>query len=272
VIYISYAQLAEDVHQWSRKLPRNLDVVIGVARSGILPATILALHRNIRLTTVDNLKDGRLFRGGHRDQHKKVLRGLVVDDSILTGKSLEAARQKLSHVKGMHLEYGGVYMKPGLKYLHHKVVPIPRIFEWNWLHHYWLSKACMDIDGVLCRDPTREENDDGVRYRQFLAAAEPLHLPTVEVHTLVTSRLEKYREETVRWLHRHGVRYTKLLMHPAKTKKERQLKGDHAARKAKVYSNPEYQLFVESDDRQAGIINARTKKPVLCTDTGAFFA
>lgn len=210
--------------------------------------------------------------GGSRDTHKKLFKGLVIDDSILTGKSIDEAHRKLYHVKNVVLTYAGVYMLPGLNYPHYKKVATPRIFEWNWLHHYWLRCACMDIDGVLCRDPTREENDDGVRYRRFLNTADPLHLPTVEVHTLITSRLEKYRPQTVRWLHQHGVKYKQLLMHPAKSAVLRRKVADHAARKARVYTNPDYKLFIESSERQAEIISARTRKPVLCTDTGEFFA
>ena len=48
----------------------------------------------------------------------------------------------------------------------------------------------MDIDGVLCADPTPEENDDGEKYRHFLLNAPPLFIPKVTIGTLVTSRLE----------------------------------------------------------------------------------
>ena len=53
------------------------------------------------------------------------------------------------------------------------------------MHHLWLASACVDIDGVLCIDPTAEENDDGPRYREFLSCAKPLYLPTVPVGALL---------------------------------------------------------------------------------------
>ncbi len=31
-----------------------------------------------------------------------------------------------------------------------------------------LENFCVDIDGILCRDPTREENDDGPKYRELI--------------------------------------------------------------------------------------------------------
>ena len=53
MIFVSYAQLVKDVLAWSEKLHRNLDLIVGIPRSGMLPASILALHRNIALSDVD---------------------------------------------------------------------------------------------------------------------------------------------------------------------------------------------------------------------------
>jgi len=275
LIYISYAELAKDVTAWSYQLPRDIDAFIGIARSGIIPASMLALHRNVKLGTVEDFCDGRIFRGGYRDQHRIIKKVMVVDDSSLSGKSLDQARDTLINIKQIQTIYGAVYVQPGIEVpgrYYYRTLTIPRLFEWNWLHHFWLGQACMDIDGVLCRDPTKEENDDNLRYRKFLHTVEPFNLPTVEVHTLITGRLEKYRQDTVRWLKRWNIKYKNLIMHPAPSAKERRIVGDHAKRKAQVYSHPGYKLFVESSQRQAEIIHAKTKKPVLCTDTGQFFA
>ncbi len=39
-----------------------------------------------------------------------------------------------------------------------EVIDRPRIFEWNVLHHPGILKdACLDIDGVLCHDPSHEQ-------------------------------------------------------------------------------------------------------------------
>lgn len=45
------------------------------------------------------------------------------------------------------------------------------------MNHGILKKACLDIDGVLCVDPTPEENDDGPRYREFLLTPNPYSFP-----------------------------------------------------------------------------------------------
>jgi orotate phosphoribosyltransferase len=261
--FVTYAQLAEDVTKWSSRLARDFDAVLGVPRSGIIPASIFGLHRNIK---VGDLKG--TFKGGFRDGKRIVKKVLVLDDSSLTGKSILRARTQ-SRTLPFDCTFGAVYAtRRALPHLdcYFKILPTPRIFEWNIYHHSILRHACVDIDGVLCVDPTTAENDDGKRYIQFLKTARPLHLPTVEVAALVTNRLEKYRPQTEEWLAQHNVKYKKLVMHPAKSKAER-IKMGHVTTKAREYANINYSLFIESSKRQSSGIHRATQKPVLCVET-----
>lgn len=263
--FITYNELSRDILSW--EIPRDYDIVVGVPRSGMIPAAMLALHWNVRLATVDSLASGSVLEGGLRDQHTKRERILLVDDSLLSGKSMIAACKKLASYT---LDTAAVYTVPEkVKFttFTRRVLPLPRIFQWNWAHHYWLQHACVDIDGVLCEDPTPSEDDDGEKYVEFILNATPKYLPTVEIGALVTNRLEAYRRPTERWLARHGVSYKQLIMHPAKTKKERMAMGDHSLHKSRAYSDRTFRLFVESSKRQAFEINQISGKPVLCTDT-----
>jgi orotate phosphoribosyltransferase len=186
---------------------------------------------------------------------------------------MNAARVELDGL-AMDIEYGVVYVKPGNEHMvdyTYQPLGLPRLFEWNVFHSYWAKQACFDIDGVLCRDPTNEENDDGSRYELFLKTATPRYLPSVKIPAIVTSRLERYRPQTELWLRQHRVDYDKLIMHPARNKKERIRAGNHALRKAEVYKNGQYKLFIESSQRQARSISKLTKKPVLCTDTNELY-
>jgi len=274
MIFVSYAQLVKDVIAWSEILPRNFDLIVGVARSGIIPASILALTRNIPLADVDTFAQDKVFEGGFRDQRRNIKNVLVVDDSLLSGRSLIAAKKKLKHLTKYKIHYGAVYMKPGagLGWHFYRMMPLPRVFQWNMFHSFWTQHSCMDIDGVLCRDPIREENDDGLRYRSFLSTVNPRYLPSVQVHTFVTSRLEKYRLVTAAWLHKHNILYQNLVMHSASSKKERMKAGDHAKRKAKAYIDSKQRLFFESSERQAREIFRITHLPVICTDTMVLYA
>ena len=76
--------------------------------------------------------------------------------------------------------------------IYFKICEQPRMFEWNYMHHWALEYVCMDIDGVLCEDPSVYQNDDGKNYYDFLINAIPKIIPTQKVGKLVSCRLEKY--------------------------------------------------------------------------------
>jgi orotate phosphoribosyltransferase len=271
----SVGDLANDVVRWCDSLPADIDVVVGVPRSGLLAANLLALHLNVPLADIDGLAAGRLLGGGARLTGKDdVLASartiLVVDDSVATGGAMDEARRKLAGSPyAAQLKWGAVYVTPGHKNsvdFYYQSLPTPRVFEWNVLHHGQLSTVCMDIDGVLCRDPLEHENDDADGYRRFLSTVRPRLVPGTEVGWLVTSRLERYRPETEAWLEASGIRYGELLMHPAADIGERQRAGDHAVHKAAAYRRTKAWLFIESDRAQAAEIARLSKRPVYCTD------
>jgi uncharacterized HAD superfamily protein len=135
------------------------------------------------------------------------------------------------------------------------------------MHHKFLAQCCVDIDGVLCLDPTEAENDDGPAYEKFLSEALPLFGPTRKIGWLVTSRLEKYRALTEAWLAKHGIQYDKLIMLDLPSKAERQRLGVHGSFKADFYRKSDAILFIESEHQQALKIAELSGKPVLCVET-----
>jgi len=260
-------------------LPRDIDLIVGIPRSGLLPATILALHLNLPLTDVDGLLNGRVFECGlHRSPARaqegsdSPRRVLVIDDSIVTGRQMEETRRRIeaTGIAG-EIMYAAVYSTARVKDkvdIYFEICPVPRVFEWNLFHHsYILGNACVDIDGVLCRDPSPEENDDGHQYRRFLEDAHPLILPSVPVGFVVTCRLEKYRSLTEAWLRRHGIRYGRLIMMDYPNQAARQAAGNHAAFKAACYRSTNAGLFIESSRVQAIEIAQRSGRPVICVET-----
>ncbi len=271
----SVAQLNDAVVAWSRDLPRDIDLIVGIPRSGMLAATLLALHMDLRPADLDGLLRQDVFLGGKRTRMRHGAtweHALVVDDSVLTGGSIREARHKVeaAGISG-RISFGAVYTgrrtRPGELDLAHEIVPAPRVFEWNVLSHDLLPRFCMDIDGVLCRDPLEDENDDGPRYEEFLDTVAARSVPGEQVGWLVTSRLERHRDRTEAWLAAQGVRYGELLMHPADTGAERRAAGDHAARKAEAYVRTGALLFIESEAQQAQQIARLSGKSVYCTDT-----
>ena len=126
--------------------------------------------------------------------------------------------------------YAAIYVTEQAKQLvdfYFDECPLPRVFEWNIMDHIVLSNACVDMDGVLCRNPTPEENDDGEKYVKFIQTAKPLFIPQHKIKAIVTCRLEKYRELTEQWLKAHGVKYDKLYMMSYKTAAERRMANNY---------------------------------------------
>lgn len=270
--YRSVSELNRDTRQLARELPDRIDLVVGIPRSGLLAANLLCLSLDVPMTDVEGLCEGRILQTGHRydgavsfDDVETVL---VVDDSVDTGRQMRETKGRLAEMEfPFDLEYGAIYISSqGHREVDHwvDVISKPRVFEWNMMHHPMLKQFCVDIDGVLCRDPTREENDDGPRYREFLTTVEPRVVPTEKIGWLVTCRLEQYRDETEAWLDRHGIEYENLVMMDLPSKEARKRRGNHAEYKAEVYRRTDADLFIESSRQQATKICDLTRKPVHC--------
>jgi uncharacterized HAD superfamily protein len=271
--YRSINDLNSTILKQLHLIPRDIDLVVGIPRSGMLPANLLALYLNLPYTDIHSFMNGYIYKSGARKQffnasdYKKIL---VVDDSIASGSAINECKKDLAHLESeFDIKYCVIYYTPEKQHLANfalEEVATPRYFQWNIFNHSTLEKACFDIDGVLCVDPSDDQNDDGYLYKSFLLNASPLYIPGSKIGTIVTSRLEKYRSETETWLNKNGVHYDKLVMLDLPDMKARQKANDHAGHKAKEYHSSNYNLFVESDLGQAIEINRVTKKPVFCTE------
>lgn len=270
--YRSISDINNTILEQLHLIPRDIDLVVGIPRSGMLPANLMALYLNLPYTDLHSFIKGYIYKSGARKQffnaseYKKIL---VVDDSIASGSALLECKKTLAHLESeFDIRYCVIYYTAEKKHLAHfalEEVATPRYFQWNIFNHTSLEKACFDIDGVLCKDPSEDQNDDGPRYISFLKDAAPLFIPGAKVGTIVTSRLEKYRKETKSWLKANGVEYNKLVMLDLPDMKARQKANNHAGHKAAEYKSGNYNLFVESDLQQAIEINRIAKKPVFCT-------
>lgn len=270
--YRNIRQLNDVILQRLNVIPRDIDLIVGVPRSGMLPANLLALYLNRPYTDIHSFMNGHIYKAGARgqffdtNQFKKIL---VVDDSVASGSALNEVKTNLKELSSkFDIKYCAVYVIPGKEKVvdyYFEVVPLPRYFQWNILNHTSLEKACFDIDGVLCVDPTPEQNDDGEKYTDFVLNAQPLFIPGAKIGTIVTSRLEKYRPQTEQWLKAHNVKYDDLIMLDLPDMAARQKANNHGDHKAKAYMSKPYVLFVESELNQAIAINRIAKKPVLCT-------
>ena len=272
----TYSDLTKCLTQNLYKIPRDIDLIVGIPRSGTMVANILALYLNLPFTDIDNFCNNGDLRTGNTKKCKNWIKSiseakkvLIVDDSVSSGTAIKEAKQLLKD-KDCELIWFAVYVLPlnkNMVDIYCEVCNQPRMFEWNFMHHWELENSCMDIDGVLCQDPSKLENDDGKRYEHFLENAPAKFIPTRKVGKLVTNRLEKYRPQTEAWLKKYDIEYDELIMLDGVTGLERALSGNHAQFKAEVYKKCDAILFFESEYNQAVDICRLSGKPVFCVET-----
>lgn len=248
----------------------------------MLVANILALKVNLPLGDLDGFLQGRLLAMGRRfgDQSSEEFlktrrRVLIIDDSISSGAAMRIARKQIEECAPQHdLTIAAVYVTPESREQcdhYAQVIPNPRRFEWNILSSPQIQYYQFDLDGVLCIDPTYEENDDGPKYVEFIRNAKPLFIPTHKIGAIVTSRLERFRAETEAWLEQHGVEYGELLMLNLPTKEERIRTQAAPKFKAKTYKQSGSDLFIESDATQAVEIARLSGKFVYAVDEATIY-
>lgn len=248
----------------------SIDAVVGIPRSGLLPATIISTHLQLPLSDIENYKNNKFYLpSGKVVELGKNKNILLVDDSILNGNAMEKA---LSYISTFNFDDKIIKFvvwatdknknKKELLDLYCDICPTPRAFQWNLWKHNRLKYWALDMDGVICRDPTNEENDRGTRYLNFIENATPLYPVNSAVKYIITGRLEKFRKPTEKWLKRHNIKYDKLIM------KQTDNKNDHAENKASIINTlNDIELYIESSKKQAINISKLVSIPVWCTET-----
>lgn len=277
ICYVTYDDLFSAIRSHLSNVPRDIEVIVGIPRSGMITAYALSLYLNLPVVDLSSFLENRWVGHGmtrkvnHRvEQPLSAKKIMLVDDSYCSGRSLNEALEKVHQIyKGDVVTCAAIVTPEAISKvdLSFMKAGIPRVFEWNVFHHSIMSSTCLDFDGVLCVDPTNEENDDGEKYRRFLRTAAPLFIPTVELGYIVSSRLEKYREETECWLQAYGIKYKGLYLLNLPSKEERIQTQAHHKHKIDAYLKTGASLFVESNLEQAQLIATATGKPVLCTET-----
>lgn len=284
MVYRSYDDMANCIRRNLWKVPADVDLIVGVPRSGMMPALMIAELLNKQCTDLDSFVCGRVMSYGSRgDMMRRGKPGkvVVIDDSVCSGLSLEKVREQLVPLASMNeISYGCVYAeseqaKQEVDFWFEDITAQGKtayLKEWNILHLYRnrMKRSMWDIDGLLCKDPP--DDRDRAAYEAYLPDAVPMVIPTNHIGALVTYRLEKYRSVTEDWLMRHGVDYGSLEMFNAPDRETRNASVSSARYKARLYGAASWaQMFVESDMRQAERIFRYSGKPVYCYENGILY-
>lgn len=280
--YITYADMASTIRRNIWKVPYDVDLIVGVPRSGMIAALMIAELTGRRVSDIDTFLAGHVMDNGGRGKYissTPIRKVLVVDDTVYAGSAISKARKKLSCLENQYtIIYGCVFAEGKQSrelvdmYFEYNfdTKETLYLYEWNICQHYEHKAQLImfDLDGVISRNPPDDRNTKD--YEAYLPNAIPMVVPRTMIGGICTYRLEKYRQVTEQWLEQHGIRYGSLKMVNATYDERKKIYS--SSYKADWYARSEWaQLFIESDPYQAPVISRLSKKPVYCYENNIMY-
>jgi len=274
--YRSFDELNQVIINNLHRIPVSTDLVISFTHGGFIVGNLLALHLHLPLTTISYLKEGKIISSGNRmknqDHNIKKCKELMIVNDSMTNK-IEIDRIKKT-IKKIHpdkkVTFTTVFADMetiGKNNIYLEHCPTPHIFEWNIYDHTEMKNFCVDIDGVLCHDPLPWQKGEEEKILNFIENAIPLVRIRKKIGFLVTNRLEKYREQTEKWLKKQGIQYGKLYMQNMPDQKARREAKNYGQFKGTIYKEKiKSNMFIESSFGQAREIANISGKMVYCVD------
>lgn len=256
--------------QFAEKLPNDFDIIVGIPRSGLLVANLLALKLGRPLSTVDGFKRGEIWYSHDATMPKNIRRILLVEDSVASGNTLNRIVNELKQYNPeLEIKTASLFINKGNETLvdyfavsHER----PNIYEWNILTaRGYFGKLATDMDGILCENCPAEVDHDEKLYIEWLETVQPHLIPNYTIDAIITARLEKYRSQTETWLSQHNVKYKNLFMLDLPEKSERAFKKV-IQHKVRWIRQIQPFLYWESNMDEAIAIHKKTHMNVLCTD------
>lgn len=280
--FVTTAELVADALRLAAELPASdFDGIVGVARSGLIPAAVIATHYHLPLWVVSPMTGrvnaiGSGYRLGDSGRPPDG-RLLIVDDTACGGNTMRKVLDVLAKILPAHNLYTAAAYATSDAATELDAVacvyPKPHFLEWNFANSHFAKDTAFDMDGIICVDPHCYDTDPA--YKNHLAHAAPLYLPRKWPAIIVTARCERYRGETLDWLERHRVTCRELVMWPgdpearwATPEAVAQWKADVLKRLRRTGN---IHFYAESDPRQAAIIAESAKMPVICPAAGRVF-
>lgn len=276
--YITNSQFIKDCRDLL--LPKiaklNLKGVVGIPRSGMFPASMIAMWLNLPMYYLDTsgspqpLSAASRF-GGTRMSEYKGSNGsfLIVDDTIYSGKAMKNFMPCI--LEDMYTCC--VYLRPESEFkpdFYAIELKAPHLLEWNLFNCTYIKHTLLDFDGILSPDVPVDTCRDEELYKDYIKNVEPFYhrISKFKCKGIVTARLEKYRGITEEWLHRHGIEYGSLTMMPDNMEEERNKNHVEVSStyKAKYFCESDAKFFIESDISEAIRIRKKSGKLVICPE------
>lgn len=157
MVYVSQNDLNNCIKNNLYKIPDDVDLIVANPRSGINPAIIISLLKNLPICDLSVFESNNIYSCGTTkqtnfiktiDEAKKIL---IVEDSSYTGKSLERIKEKIpsKYIKKCVVLTIFVNKKTkDLTDIYFQEINHSRIFEWNLFHHKYLNYAGVELNVI----------------------------------------------------------------------------------------------------------------------------
>jgi hypoxanthine phosphoribosyltransferase len=259
---VTYEEGVAMARQLAKQLPNEYDVVIGIPRAGLIPATVLSEIWGRPLSTPDDFVNGVIWQSHNVPATqeftdvREVRKVLVVDDGTFTG---EVKREVLSLLEDcrpdVQVQLASLYTSEAGRELGVKALETRsdrNALEWSLMSSWWRypGPPCTDLDGVLSLD-----GRPYLTHKLFDA--------------VITARPESRRAETEAWLTDNRVDCVELLMLPDSTENTF---PNVVAFKSKALKERKAYWYWESSDAYALAIRRASGVPVLSVEEMRLYA
>lgn len=153
--YISINILNNVIKNNIDKIPNDVDLIVANPRSGLLPASIISLIKNLPICDIDSFVDNRIFSSGSTKKTNFIndindaRKILIVEDSSYSGNSIRLIKNKIPESLRNKCILLVLFVNDNTKDLcdiYFNVINESRIFEWNLFHHRYINYAGIDYD------------------------------------------------------------------------------------------------------------------------------
>lgn len=214
---ITFVTLDEAVNwtrEWLPTLPKDIDLVVGIPRSGLLFADMIALSLAKPLATPETLAEGGPWVSERFTVPEQIASVLLVDDSVDTGESMaDAVDEVRNALPGARVTtavlIGRKEQKASVDHIF-RMIPQPRLFEWDLMHQKKVGHVAVVLEGVIA--PARPTDLPDTEYAKWLDDTGPGRIPIYLVDTVIAYGPEGAEGSVATYLDRHGVDFGRILM------------------------------------------------------------
>lgn len=156
--YISINKMNQVIKENLYKIPNDVDLIVAIPRSGLLPATFISLLKNIPMCDLDSLLKDRLYSSGNTKNKNHFINSvseakhiLLVDDSSYSGTALINAKNNLPQNIISKCTTLVIFANENTKNIcdiYFEKINGSRIFEWNLFHHSYLKYGGLDLGTI----------------------------------------------------------------------------------------------------------------------------